>query len=344
MDAQLGATEHNRAHAAGLVAEAAGRGAQLIVLPELFACGYQYSDLLYSLVEPLSGPTALWIADTARRLGVHLVGSYPARTSSGNYIVAMLAAPDGRHWIYRKVHVALWENCYFHRGSEPVIANTELGRIGLLICWDQVFTDLVHAYQGRADLLCIPSSPPTIVGSVEDSAGRILAKTDGLELAGREVDMVSWFDQAQVAHAQTCGVPVVYSARCGQFRSQLPYGAWFLLPLGTRAALRILRRTGTRFHLRCALMGRSRILNSAGQALADAAQDGEAVLVATVQPGAPDPATLPQAPRKRSLVPDIPALQLFFDDSWIILGRWYRWRHQRKQSIADDQSQQGLES
>jgi predicted amidohydrolase len=344
MDAEFGAPEHNRARATGLIEDAAGQGAQLVVLPELFSSGYRYTDQLYSLMEPLAGPTAIWIADTARRLGVHLVGSYPARTSNGNYIVAMLAAPDGRHWLYRKVHVAMWENCYFHRGSEPVIANTELGRIGLLICWDQVFTDLARAYQGRADLLCIPSSPPTFVGAVEDSAGRILAETDRLELAGREVDSVGWFNQAQVAHAQTCGVPVVYSARCGQFQSQLPYGAWFLLPLGARAALRILRRTGTGFRLRCAMMGRSRILNATGQALADAAQDGEAVLVAPVQPGAPDPATLPPAPRRRSLVPVIPALQLFFDDSWITLGRWHRWRHQPKQSTVNDQSKQGLES
>jgi len=46
-----------------------------------------------------------------------------------NYIVAMLTAPDGRQWIYRKVHVALWENGYFARGADPVIADTDLGRI-----------------------------------------------------------------------------------------------------------------------------------------------------------------------------------------------------------------------
>jgi len=75
------------------------------------------------------------------------------------------------------------------------------------------------------------------------------------------------------------------------------------------------------------MMGRSRILNRGGETLAIAGQDGEAVLMATVRPGAPDPATLPPLPRGRSLIAGIPALQLFFDDSMIAWGRRYRRRH-----------------
>jgi predicted amidohydrolase len=335
MDAKVGATEQNRAHAAELVADAAGRGAQLIVLPELFGSGYGYTDQLYSLMEPLAGPTAIWIADMARQLGVHLVGSYPARTSAGNYIVAMLAAPDGRHWLYRKIHVAMWENCYFHRGGEPVIADTELGRIGLLICWDQVFADLARTYQGRVDLLCIPSSPPTFAGTVEDSVGQVLAPLGAFSLANKDIDAVAWFDQAQIALARTCGVPLVYAARTGTFHSPVPYGASFLLALSRKDALRVLRLSRTRYLLRCPMMGRSRILNAAAEALAEAAQDGEAVLVAPIRLGTPAPAALPPVPKGRSLVPGIPALQLLFDDAMIAWGRWYRWRHQRKGVTAN---------
>ncbi len=330
MNAQVGAVAANLAHAETLVEQAVNQGAQLVVLPEMFSTGYEYTERVYALPEPLDGQTGTWIARTARRLGVHLVGSFPARWPSGAYIVAMLVAPDGRHWVYRKVHVAMWENCYFDRGTEPVIAATDLGRVGLLICWDQVFTDLARAYQGRVDLLCIPSSPPTWLGSFEDGDGRLLARIERLRAFGRTLDGVDWYTRAQVLHARSAAAPVLYAARCGIFHSPIPYGSLFLLALDARAALRVLRATGTHYLLRCPMMGRSCILNAAGERIASTGQDEEAVLVATVQIGAHDPVALPAPPKGRSLVPGIPASQFRFDDSMITLGRRYRRRHHPK--------------
>jgi predicted amidohydrolase len=329
MDAQVGAVEVNLAHAAELAEQAAEQGAQLVVLPELFSTGYEYSDRNYALPERLEGLTGLWIARTARRLNVHLLGSFPARTPGGSYIVGMLAAPDGRHWVYRKVHVAFWENCYFDRGSEPVIADTDLGRIGLLICWDQAFSDLARAYQGKVDLLCIPSSPPTWLGTLEDTEGRVLARITALRSLGHTLDGVDWFSRAQVLHARSAGVPVVYAARCGTFHSSIPYGSSFVLTLNGRDALRALRGAGTKYLLRCPMMGRSCIVNPEGERVTSADQDTEAVLVAAVHPGAPDPATLPPVPRGISLVPGIPRILFWFDSLLIVLGRWYASRHTR---------------
>jgi predicted amidohydrolase len=337
MDARVGQVEANLAHATELVEQAAAQGAQLVVLPELFSVGYEYTDRTYALPEALDGPTGSWIARTAHRLNLHLVGSFPARMPEGTYIVAMLAAPDGRHWIYRKVHVAMWENCYFDRGAGPVIAETKLGRIGLLVCWDQVFADLARVYQGRVDLLCIPSSPPTWLGTIEDADGVVVAHLEELRSFGNTLDGVDWFQRAQELHARTASVPVVYAARCGTFHSPMPLGFSFLLALPPRETLRVLRAAGTRYRLRCPMMGRSCILNAQGERIASTGQDGEAVLVATVQPGTADPATLPvtgtpaglPVPRGRSLVPGIPRSQFLFDDSMITWGRWYRRRHQR---------------
>ena len=335
MDARVGDIDANLEHAGKLIEEAAGQGAQLVVLPELFSTGYEYSDRVYDWSEPLDGKTAVWIAQAAGRLGVHLVGSFPARSSAGRasgrgdtaYIVAMLAAPDGRHWIYRKIHVAMWENCYFARGVEPVIDDTDLGRIGLLICWDHVFADLARAYQGRVDLLCIPSSPPTFVGRIEDSERRVLEDVDTLEMMGKPVDGVDWFDRAQRSHARSAGVPLVYAARCGTFHSPVPYGASFLIAVGMPAALRVLRRAGTKYWLRCPMMGRSRILNPEGEPLKSTGQDGEAIVVADLETGTPDTDKLPAIPRGRALIRGMPASQFLFDDSTIALGRCYRRRH-----------------
>ena len=334
MDALVGDVEANLGHAEKLVERAAEQGAQLVVLPELFNTGYEYSDRMYTWSEPLDGRTAIWIAKTARRLKTHLVGCFPARFSGEkagrSYITAMLAAPDGRHWIYRKVHVAMWENCYFHRGPEPVIADTDLGRIGLLICWDQIFTDLARAYQGRVDLLCIPSSPPSWVGTIEDNEGSVLAELGTFKMMGKVVDGVAWFDQAQKAHVHCAGVPLVYASRCGMFHSPLPYASSFLLTMGFGPALNVLRNAGTRYWLRCPMMGRSRMLGRDGEPLAGTGQDGEAIVIADLKSGAPDAAKLAPVPKGRTLIPGIPASQLLFDDSMIAWGRWYRRRHAPK--------------
>ena len=334
MDAQVSAVEANLAHAAALVEQAAAKGAQLVVLPELFGCGYEYTDQNFNLAEPLDGPTGTWICEMARRLGIHLAGSFPARMAGGDYIVAMLAAPDGRQWVYRKMHVALWENGYFARGADPVIADTALGRIGLLICWDQVFADLAVAYRGRVDLLCIPSSPPVLVGSLEDKGGRLLARMKD-RILGARLDAVGWFGQATVLQAQSVGVPVVYAARCGPFRSPIPYGLLFLMSLGPGAMAHVLPAVGTNFRLSCPLMGRSCIVDRDGTRLAQAGQDDEAVLLASVRPGAPDRAALPPLPRRKTLVPGVPAPILWLDRLAILMGRWHRWR-KAKYVVAPD--------
>jgi predicted amidohydrolase len=332
MAAQVGAVEANLAHATTHVEQAATQGARLVVLPELFNTGYEYTHRNFELPEEMDGPTATWIAQTARRLDVHLVGSFPARIDGSLYIVAMLAAPDGRHWTYRKIHVAMWENCYFDRGTEPVIADTGLGRIGLLICWDQVFADLARAYQGRVDLLCIPSSPPTLLGTLEDGTEHILAQTRELRSFGRTLDVADWFDRAQVLHARTAGVPVVYAARCGTFHSPIPFGSAFLFTVGLKNAVRVLRAVGTRYLLRCPMMGGSCILDAQGTRIASTGQDGEAVLVSTVQPGPSDRATLPPVPSGPFLVPGIPSSQRLFDDTMVVWGRRYRKRYAPRQT------------
>ena len=329
MDARVGAVEANLAHAVALVEQAVSQGAQLVVLPELFSCGYEYTDRNFSLAEPLDGPSGIWICRTAQRLGIHLTGSFPARMAGGTYIVAMLAAPDGRQWVYLKAHVALWENAYFARGADPVIADTALGRIGLLICWDQVFADLARAYRGRVDLLCIPSSPPVLVGDLEDEGGRLLVRMKD-RILGARLDAVGWFEQATVLQAQCAGVPAVYAARCGPFHSPIPYGLLFLMSLGLRVMARVLPAAGTNFRLSCPLMGRSCIVDRDGTRLAQAGQDEEAVLLASVQPSTPTLAVLPPLPKRRILVPGVPAPILWLDRLAIPLGRWHRYRHKSR--------------
>ncbi|MDM8520432.1 carbon-nitrogen hydrolase family protein [Anaerolineales bacterium HSG6] len=66
-----------------LVKQAALAGAQLVVLPELFNTGYIYSDTNFQNAEPIYGPTATWLKNTAQLRQIHL---------SKNIILALLSA------------------------------------------------------------------------------------------------------------------------------------------------------------------------------------------------------------------------------------------------------------
>jgi predicted amidohydrolase len=300
MDAHPWATDENLAHAAGFVEQAAGQGAQFVVLPEMFSSGYEYTDRNLTGAEPLDGPTGTWLRETACQHNIYLVGSFPARMERHQYIVAMLAEPSGRRWVYRKNHVAFWENIYYTRGGDVCIADTDLGRIGMILCWDTIYADLARRQQGQVDLLCIGSSPPNFFASEVYRGQAALCYTD--HRFGREgaKEAAAWFFEGTRQQSQTLGVPVVHALRTGATDSPLPYPLLpgLLTPPGF--AWRVLRQMGLRYRVRAPFIAHSLIADRTGQVLASLGVE-EGVAVADVQPGAP--AQLPPPPRGRTLVP-----------------------------------------
>jgi predicted amidohydrolase len=328
MDARPWATDENLAHTAKFVEQAVGQGAQLVVLPEMFSSGYEYTDRNYTGAEPLDGPTGTWLTETARRHNVHLVGSFPARMGRDQYIIAMLAEPSGRRWVYSKNHVALWENFYYTRGRDVCIADTDLGRIGMILCWDTLYADLVRRQQGQVDLLCIGSSPPNFSAGEVYRGQATFCCTD--YRFGREgaKEAAAWFFEGTRRQAQALGVPVVHALRTGAMDSPLPYPllSGLLTPPGF--AWRVLRQMGLRYRVRAPFIAHSLIADRTGQVLASLGTE-EGVAVADVQPGTPTQLSPP--PRGRTLVPSSWILMqaLFLHDVLTLLGS-LRYRARRR--------------
>jgi beta-ureidopropionase len=142
--------EKNLAKAGMLVEVAAGEGAQIIALPQLFSLPWFPATIdrkNMALAENAdTGPTALFLKETARRLGVVLIGSVFEEDNGAYFNTAIVAGPDGVTGKYRKVHVPqipLWEErAYFSPGDLgfPVF-DTPFGRIGVLLCWDIFFPE-----------------------------------------------------------------------------------------------------------------------------------------------------------------------------------------------------------
>jgi N-carbamoylputrescine amidase len=163
--------EQNLAKALDRVADAAGRGVQVVCLPELFQTQYfcQREDhSLFDLAEPIPGPTTEKLSAAARKGGVVLIASLFEKRAAGVYhnTAAIFDADGSLRGLYRKMHIPddplYYEKFYFTPGDLGFRAlDTAAGRLGTLVCWDQWYPEgaRLTALQGAVALFY-----PTAIG------------------------------------------------------------------------------------------------------------------------------------------------------------------------------------
>jgi predicted amidohydrolase len=168
----------NVARAADLVRTAAERGAKLVVLPEVFPWRGP-RDAEPGQAETIPGPTTAAMADVARAAGVWLVmGSMLEQGPDGgrSWNTSVLLSPAGAIVArYRKIHlfdvelpgrVSVRESDARAPGAEVVAAQTELGTIGMSICYDLRFPELYRRLVAQgAELLVMPSAFTFVTGA-----------------------------------------------------------------------------------------------------------------------------------------------------------------------------------
>jgi predicted amidohydrolase len=210
--------------AKNLIAQAAQAGAQLVVLPEVFNTGYEYTDDNYRLAEPMGGQTATWMKKTAARYGIHLAGTFLRLQDGDIYNTCLLAAPDQRTWHYDKCYPWMWERAYFCPGKGITVADTDLGKIGVLICWDVAHPPLWQEYAGKVDLMLASSCPPAAQNMtlIFPDGRRVEFSELGpmMRLIKRNSDET--FGEHLRRQSSNLNVPVAHTTGTGLFRSKLP--------------------------------------------------------------------------------------------------------------------------
>jgi N-carbamoylputrescine amidase len=161
--------EVNLGAALNHIREAAGRGAHIVCLPELFRAQYfcQREDLrLFDLAEAIPGPSTARLGELARELRISIVASLFERRAAGLYhnTAVTLNSEGGIASVYRKMHIPddplYYEKYYFTPGDLGFQAvDTPVGRIGTLVCWDQWYPEgaRLTAMQG-AEVLFYPTA------------------------------------------------------------------------------------------------------------------------------------------------------------------------------------------
>jgi predicted amidohydrolase len=164
--------DENLARAADLVGRGAAEGAELVVLPELFAV-LGRDDTMRAAAEPQDGATLAWASDLAARHGVDLVaGSFVEADGDRLFNTSCLVGRDGSLVAaYRKVHLfdvgvpgaATRESTTFSPGPGPVVApagpTNEPTMVGLTVCYDLRFPELyrIEALMG-ARVVSVPAA------------------------------------------------------------------------------------------------------------------------------------------------------------------------------------------
>ena len=238
----------NIARAEQLVREAAGQGAQIILLPELFETPYfciEQDARHLNLARPVGeNPAVRHFTGVARELGVVLPVSFFERAGRAYFNSVAILDADGRNLgVYRKSHIpngpGYQEKTYFSPGDTGFkVWDTRFARLGVGICWDQWFpeTARVMALMG-AELLLFP----TAIGTEPPPA---------LPVNSRE----HW-QRTQQGHAAANLTPLLAANRYGLERSlQDPQGLFI------------------RFY------GSSFIADAMGAKVAEAPEQGDAVL------------------------------------------------------------------
>ena len=119
--------------------------ADLIVLPEFFATGYQFisKDEVAELSEPVpEGYTTQLLSELSRQKGIYIAAGLPERNGDRFFNSAVLIGPGGVVGVYRKTHLFFEEKLFFSPGDTGFrVWDTEIGRVGIMICFDWFFPE-----------------------------------------------------------------------------------------------------------------------------------------------------------------------------------------------------------
>lgn len=197
---KVGNKEHNLNVIKKNIRQAKDRNANLVVFPELALTGYTCRDLVYELAEPVpEGPSIRRLEEVTKKVGVHIVFGMLERSDKARaalYNTAVLLGPSGFIGKYRKAHLpthsAFEEKRYFRPGYRAPVFETEIGRLGLLICYDVFFPEITRVLRlkGSQLIICISASPAvrreffevlTVARAIENTAYLVYVNLVGVE-------------------------------------------------------------------------------------------------------------------------------------------------------------------
>lgn len=223
--------EANLDKALRMIDDAAKKGANIVVLPELFLgpyfCQKKNDKAAFALAEAMPGPTTTVLGSTAKKNKVVLIGGSIFEKSDGKYFnTTPVFGPDGALLgTYRKTHIPednlYHEQHYFSPGDTGIrVFETPFGKIAPLICYDQWYPEAARiATLAGAELIVYPTAIGVIDSNVEEN------------ITG---DWQQMWTNAQLGHAASNCVYVASVNRVGKEGAITFWGGSFIADPGSK--------------------------------------------------------------------------------------------------------------
>ena len=205
--------DENLSRAKTLVSKAAEQGTKLVLLPELSPSGYLTTEEIWNAAETSNGKSTQWLKTTAKEFSIYIGLSFIEADGGDFYNSFLLCKPDGEiAGRVRKSPPAAYEAFFFKAGTDPHVINTEIGRIGVGICYENLlFARINDLHHASVDLLLQPMA----AGSPE--AKFPISKKDVVNFNQMVKNIPPFISRA-------LGVPVVMANQCGPLVTGAPKG------------------------------------------------------------------------------------------------------------------------
>jgi predicted amidohydrolase len=277
MSPKLGDVTSNLNQAEQLVREALRKGAQWVVLPEMFTSAVAFHPDMLKAIEPIDGAPLQFLKRLAHEGNAVIGGSFLARHGHQVFNTFNLVFPDGSVVRHDKDQPTYWENCYYEKGKDDGVLATPIGPVGSVLCWEFIRSNTARRLVNKVRMVVGGSCWWTLPDDADADNPRRTANLKMLQ-------------QAPVRMARMLGVPVIHGSHAGKFEG-------FFSP-----ELADVSYNST-------YLGETMIVDAQGKLLARRAQDaGEGVVTAEV--------VLPSKPMPSESIPKTFWIPREMPDDW----------------------------
>jgi len=211
MKAILGNVEANLKSVKQLASNAFNDGAELVILPEFFTSAVGFHPKMLDVVRPINGEPFQLLNLLAKKYNGVIGGSFIALRGEESYNTFVLAFPDGSNYFHDKDQPTMWENCYYIGGEDDGVLETQLGKIGVALCWEFVRTRTATRMLDRVDFV--------VGGSCWWSTPEQPLTGTSPELRDNVLEMMV---ETPAKFARMLGVSVIHAAHAGELLCEMP--------------------------------------------------------------------------------------------------------------------------
>jgi len=200
---KVGEFDANLENAEKHIRKAFEGGADLVLIPEFFTSpgfGFPFNQDIVDAIEPFEGKSLNMLISLSKEYNGIIGGSFLAFHGEAVHNSFVLVFPDGKYFVHNKDYPTYNENCFYTGGHDDGVFETEIGTIGVALCWEYIRTETVKRMLDKVDLV--------IGGSCWPEDKNPETNTDDY--------LLKLLQNAPTDFASITGVPVVHANHVGK--------------------------------------------------------------------------------------------------------------------------------